>query len=181
MLHPSAVLWLFHTINRTPVQLYAFVDLLPFNWINDGVERRLLQRIKGSVTFFCSARQMNLGLGWYRKQQNWPQAPCLMYPQCWMDKLSIRSRDCHESPHSRTKFTLAVWLIFSTPTGKTTDNGVVKFSLMLQTRFIWEQCRWQGKGKITLKDAFVQLWIFCDFPILFAVCATTGLVCSPRS
>lgn len=44
-----------------------------------------------------------------------------------MDKLSIQSCDCHKSPHSRTKFTLPVWLVFSTLTGKTTDGSVVKF------------------------------------------------------
>lgn len=44
-----------------------------------------------------------------------------------MDKLSIQSHDFHKSPHSRTKFTLPVWLVFSTPTGKTIDSSVVKF------------------------------------------------------
>lgn len=169
-------------ISRTPERLYAFVNLLPFYWINDGsVDRLLLQCSKGVVTFFCSARlMMSPGQGWYRKQQNWPQALCLMYPQCWMDKLSIQSHDFHKSPHSRTKFTLPVWLVFSTPTGKTIDSSVVNFFLSC-----YKHCTFgsnvDGKGKenITLKDAFVQLWIFCDYPNLLAVCATDGLMCSP--
>ena len=74
-----------------------------------------------------------------------------------MDKLSIQSRDFHKSPHSRTKFTLPVWLVLSTPTGKTTDSSVVKFFFPATNTTFGSNVDGKGKEIITLKDAFVQL------------------------